>query len=1466
MTLPGLSPSAMSTSAPSTATVLEFRCLFTHDLRRKQKRWQDGRLKYHSFNARVMVYDERGNSVGDTHWHGDYEFGEGEEVQLERGGVIVQVEELLERRETDLSELVDKRVQEKQQRQIQQLARSVAPSAVLPRSLPRAPAIALARVQPRHRPLHNVIGTPTGHHGKALVPKESPFEQRQQAGESPDDRAAKRRTYDDPPPSKSGYAAALFGQSLTLSATPSISVPAIRRPRPEPSSDPTEEADTPGIREHPKPARRQQPQSPRRLAQPGYAQSLFGQNLTLSHTPVSSVPSKPQPRDESASSPMIDEDKEDSQETPRLPLRDQLTKSRLNESGGKPRSPLLGNQSNMDNGMAKGSFEHEVSGSHASVSRHPQAEKTGQIFPTDIDIIEIDDPDPVASSPARQPRPEKGTPAALRKLEVRVDRSNAISEQKSAGNESSSRPRKKQSLQNQRNSESKKGKGHEKAKEAEPAVAQATVRNLSSEQVASAAQAKAARVPDVTTKRDVPVTELRIKSSKKRGLLMISDAPKAKKTRRQAATNPARSFEKRSSHYSKDVDDDDPFRSPSPQSASKERSDRAVGNSAKPHNTLSRHTPKDGEHDDTDLTYPALNSDEEWDNEDVMGELGDTSVQRTISTELGEDDDPFRSQPPELLQQPESATRDRRIEQAGIPVQDTSNPDFSTRTDVRKEATDADQSAKHSSTPPRAGYDPYRIPSSPRPSNPASPSSAATKRREGDVDGGILRPGDKNKKLSKAKQQRHSRRKVISDEGDEGDTEPLNLLPKKASTGSGDEKDVASGLDGAVSKKLQKSRKVTSKKAIAQDVVVIGSGDEEPDRAAGKVRGQDKERSIESDEDEQPTKRRRSARRRRSRSTAYEEPSHVSSEQGDSEEEEAPRKRPKTKTSKASEDRPRLEKIKKNVKSRELIGFNLAALNAPLGFRGIGMPFSILSSPVNESIQRRVSNNAAAGESFSPVAVGFSGRQMLPPSPNCPAAPPEANFMEAQENPASVLNNEGRDLTTPANRGDQESHRNTNNGWHLGGRDRESPSHAAQEGPGNTISTEDRDSGRPAYPVANPETFPQAENKQIGEALSSKGNGTSRQQPAAIGPRLGARTRQTAAPMPRNNANGSPAAPNFPSLNWSVQGSSALRRQSSTGLKNVMTEDATPEVAIKTTTNAQPSSVPAPAPATKPATPTSRSLQETSHSTAQQSSKASQTIGDKTEALVEQLAPAKRILVDLNVIPAARPLLDASIGQLEIGIREQPSETEPLSAQRSSTKDMSNVSEGNQTIPTGASGALPPSKEPTPALTRQSSIGSGRDSLSVEAAVEEPDSVLAPALPVQQPRGIGLRRQVSAPRRINNIAAKLAPQAEATESSAETQARPAPNARIVNPASRGRKAALASHAAGQAPQRVLPPSQPALLLPISTADLAMTPIEQPAKEPERPKKVMRFPGFQSARSDGPWSREAFDLLESGRPE
>ncbi len=111
------------------ALVLEFLCLFTHDLRRKQKRWQDGRLKYHAFNKRVMVYDERGNFIGDMHWRADHSIEEGEEVQLERGGILVQISECVGRQTQDLSELLDKRIQEREQRQVQAAARRRSPDA-----------------------------------------------------------------------------------------------------------------------------------------------------------------------------------------------------------------------------------------------------------------------------------------------------------------------------------------------------------------------------------------------------------------------------------------------------------------------------------------------------------------------------------------------------------------------------------------------------------------------------------------------------------------------------------------------------------------------------------------------------------------------------------------------------------------------------------------------------------------------------------------------------------------------------------------------------------------------------------------------------------------------------------------------------------------------------------------------------------------------------------------------------------------------------------------------------------------------------------------------------------------------------------------------------------------------------------------------------------------------------------------
>ncbi|TGJ78276.1 hypothetical protein E0Z10_g10486 [Xylaria hypoxylon] len=212
-------------SSATTAPVRDHACLFTHDLHRKQKRWQDGRLKYHTFNRRVMVYDERGNFVGDTHWREDYDLGDGDDLELERGGIIIQVGECVGSRDQDLSDLIDKRAQEKVQRQ----------AAAATRRPPVTTVTALHVVKPQPQPqkhLHDILGTPSGHHGRAVLPQESPYEERRQRlapPQSDDNRPAKRQRREFSPPSKSGYAQNLFGATLSLSGRSSSQAPAYSR-------------------------------------------------------------------------------------------------------------------------------------------------------------------------------------------------------------------------------------------------------------------------------------------------------------------------------------------------------------------------------------------------------------------------------------------------------------------------------------------------------------------------------------------------------------------------------------------------------------------------------------------------------------------------------------------------------------------------------------------------------------------------------------------------------------------------------------------------------------------------------------------------------------------------------------------------------------------------------------------------------------------------------------------------------------------------------------------------------------------------------------------------------------------------------------------------------------------------------------------------------------------------------------
>jgi hypothetical protein len=101
--------------------VHEFRCLYTSDVQRKHKRWRDGLLRYHAFNARVVVYDAGSSYVGDGHWPRGVPpplgeevewrgLGGGDEVLLQlMNGVLVQVEEARGSSVTDLTPLFERR-------------------------------------------------------------------------------------------------------------------------------------------------------------------------------------------------------------------------------------------------------------------------------------------------------------------------------------------------------------------------------------------------------------------------------------------------------------------------------------------------------------------------------------------------------------------------------------------------------------------------------------------------------------------------------------------------------------------------------------------------------------------------------------------------------------------------------------------------------------------------------------------------------------------------------------------------------------------------------------------------------------------------------------------------------------------------------------------------------------------------------------------------------------------------------------------------------------------------------------------------------------------------------------------------------------------------------------------------------------------------------------------------------------
>jgi hypothetical protein len=118
-----------ATNAPATAPIHEFICLYSHDIRRKRKRWQDGILKLHTFNQKFMVYDEKEVYVGEGHWQGGVDqLKEGLEIMLDRPMAWVQIIEHTETKEQDLSQVLGKRAREVEERRAIRNVRS-APAA-----------------------------------------------------------------------------------------------------------------------------------------------------------------------------------------------------------------------------------------------------------------------------------------------------------------------------------------------------------------------------------------------------------------------------------------------------------------------------------------------------------------------------------------------------------------------------------------------------------------------------------------------------------------------------------------------------------------------------------------------------------------------------------------------------------------------------------------------------------------------------------------------------------------------------------------------------------------------------------------------------------------------------------------------------------------------------------------------------------------------------------------------------------------------------------------------------------------------------------------------------------------------------------------------------------------------------------------------------------------------------------------
>jgi hypothetical protein len=137
---------------------------------RKQKRWQDGRVKYHTFNKRVMLYDDTLNFIGDTHWKEGHDLSVGDDVSLDTG-VLIQVEDLLVTTQTNLAPLFERDKNKHHQEQ----AKEDTSKPPLPKLAGRGTG-RNENTQHKHRSLSAMLNAGKGAHGKPSLPMQSPFE------------------------------------------------------------------------------------------------------------------------------------------------------------------------------------------------------------------------------------------------------------------------------------------------------------------------------------------------------------------------------------------------------------------------------------------------------------------------------------------------------------------------------------------------------------------------------------------------------------------------------------------------------------------------------------------------------------------------------------------------------------------------------------------------------------------------------------------------------------------------------------------------------------------------------------------------------------------------------------------------------------------------------------------------------------------------------------------------------------------------------------------------------------------------------------------------------------------------------------------------------------------------------------------------------------------------------------------